>query len=58
MSNFVCVRFVTRNGITYDAYDYGYKCWPISGGYKTKRKRGDKTQQLKSKKNVLAKDST
>jgi hypothetical protein len=32
------VRFVTRKGVTYDAWAYGYKAWPI-GRRGTKRGR-------------------
>ncbi len=32
-------RFVTRNGKTYDAYDYGHLAWPIRGARKKKGPR-------------------
>ena len=43
--SFVCVRYVTRNGITYDAWDYGHKCWPIRGGT-LRRKHKQKKKAL------------
>lgn len=46
--SFVCVRYVTRNGKTYDAWDYGHKCWPIQG-YRTQ------SRQHKLKKKALIK---